>query len=368
MKKLYLGIIMLVAALGLVSCNLQAGDKISFTSLPQPVYTAGHDEAAFKASIKISVNGGAEMSLAQAEGLSNVVISGIELDEPGEHVLVVVYNNVSLTYKYQVVATEGTEVSTAAELKEALAAKAAIIEIKADIADTTRFEVIAPVTIYGNGHSVKVSGSQDSRAFNIQEQTAGTFAFYDLEVICESTQSGTRGISLYDNQNIKLVLDNVSIFNERYYALNIAGLNDNIEVVMKNGSTAGGYCAINWWASNSTLKVYDSELHGDNIHAYGNSNDFGVVVLNAQEGNDGSNNTCTFENVTLTATTTHGNTEYCVILQDFSDGGKLMANNEVSFNNCTFNQAEYEGELSPLYGFWVESSNTVYVDGEKVSK
>ena len=44
------------------------------------------------------------------------------------------------------------------------------------------------------------------------------------------------------------------------------------------------------------------------------------------------------------------------------------SDSKVIFNNCTFNQAEYEGELSPLYGFWVESSNTVYVDGEKVSK
>lgn len=366
MKKIIFSLFMLAALVGLASCTLESGSQISFTSLPQPVYNAGHTVSDFKNDIKISINGQTAVSLQQAENLyPGVVISGIELDEPGTYTLVVVYNSTCLTYKYQVVSVEATSVSTLDEFKTAIANEQVnSIKLEADITSDKRFTLTHPVTIYGNGHTIKVNTTTDDRAIDINGQKSGTFAFYDLNVVCDSTQGYARGISLFNNSNIKVIIDNTSIYCDTYYALNVASKNSNIEVVMKNGSTAGGYCAINWWASDSILKVYDTELKGENIHSKDESNNFGVVVINSQDSDTGQNNEFIFENTKLTATTLNGNSEYILILQNAQAGGNV-SENKVEFNNCIFTYATFEGVVSEFCLNHAPELNEIFVDGDK---
>lgn len=359
MKKIILSLVMALVLIVATSCSLQSGDTIKFTSLPQPVYTQGYSEEAFKKEVKVSING-YETSLDSAEG---VVIAGLDFQTVGSHTLVVVYNSASLTFDYEVVASlTTTKVADETQLREAIVAQVSVIELTANIESNDKFEFTYPVTIYGNGHKISVKGSVD-RCVNVNGVNNAKVAFYDLNVELESTASNSRGINLAKCVNVELIIDNCSVYNKNYYAINITGSNDNIVVNVKNGSTAGGYCAINWWASNSELNVFDSELKGENIHRLAKGNDFAVVVISSDSATNGKNNILNLSNVTLTATSEKGNNEYIAVIQDF---GNKADNNVINFNKCTFNQAVINNELCAKW-FMYNATSSIVVDGEKVA-
>lgn len=361
MKKIILSLVMVFVLIAAAGCSLKSGDTIKFTSLPQPVYTQGYEVGKFKDEVKVSVNG-VDFSLNNAP--EGVIISGLDFNNVGSHTLVVVYNSVSVTFDYEVVAAANTtKVAIAGELEEALKAKAAVIELTDDITSDEKFEITYPVVIYGNGNKISVDGTVD-RAVNIYNVDNAKVAFYDLNVELLSSSTFTRGVNIAECQGLELTLDNCSVYNKAYYAINITGSNDSIVVNVKNGSTAGGYCAINWWASNSELNVMDSALNGDNIHAYGPSNAFGVVVISSDDDTNGKNNVLNLTNVTLTATSKHGNNEYIGIIQNFGDG--KANDNVINFNKCTFNLAVINGVYCEEWSV-NNASSSIVVDGTKVA-
>ncbi|MBQ4571252.1 MAG: hypothetical protein IJB21_06135, partial [Bacilli bacterium] len=263
-----------------------------------------------------------------------------------------VYNSVSVTFDYEVVAVaETVKVATAGELEDALKAKAAVIELTADITSNERFVIDYSVTIYGNGNSIVVTESEDySRAIYIYNVDNTNVSLYDLRIAHDDeVGKETRGISLADCENLVLTIDNCSIYNERYYALNLAGSNINVTVNMKNGSTAGGYCAINVWGETNVINVMDSTLLGENVHTYHDSNAFATIVANSD------NHVFNFKNVTVKASSLKGNTETLV---------QITANNNVfNFDGCTFEYAEVGGVQCP-FAYNSGSGNEIYINGE----
>ena len=349
MKKLILSLVMVFVLIAAAGCSLKSGDTIKFTSLPQPVYTQGYEVEQFKNEVKVSVNG-VDFSLNNAP--EGVIISGLDFNNVGSHTLVVVYNSVSVTFDYEVVAVaETVKVATAGELEDALKAKAAVIELTADITSNERFVIDYSVTIYGNGNSIVVTESEDySRAIYIYNVDNTNVSLYDLRIAHDDeVGKETRGISLADCENLVLTIDNCSIYNERYYALNLAGSNINVTVNMKNGSTAGGYCAINVWGETNVINVMDSTLLGENVHTYHDSNAFATIVANSD------NHVFNFKNVTVKASSLKGNTETLV---------QITANNNVfNFDGCTFEYAEVGGVQCP-FAYNSGSGNEIYINGE----
>ena len=351
MKKIILSLVMALVLIVATSCSLQSGDTIKFTSLPQPVYTQGYSEEAFKKEVKVSING-YETSLDSAEG---VVIAGLDFQTVGSHTLVVVYNSASLTFDYEVVASlTTTKVANETELREALADEnVSVIELTDDITSDARFVINKATTIYGNGHTILVTESgSDSRAINIDNVDNTNVSFYDLNVAHDDKVGGyTRGISLANCESLILTIDNCSIFNERYYAINITGSNENVTLNMKNGSTAGGYCAINCWGANNVINVMDSTLLGENVHGYAADNSFATIVANTDS------HKFNFKNVTVKASSLKGNTQWLVQFT-YSD----TTNNVLNFNDCTFEYAEVAGVKCPFANRL--NDNEIYINGE----
>lgn len=349
MKKIILSLVMVFVLIAAAGCSLKSGDTIKFTSLPQPVYTQGYDETAFKEEVKVSLNG-YETSLANAEG---VIISGLDFNTVGTHTLVVVYNSVSITFDYEVVATiNPVKVADEQQLRDALSAGAAVIELTDHITSDARFVITATTTIYGNGHSLTVTESgADSRAIYINNVDYSSVSFYDLSIAHDDNVGGyTRGISVGECEGLVLTIDNCSIYNERYYAINITNSNKNVTLNIKNGSTAGGYCAINCWGENNVINVIDSTLLGENVHIYNASNSFATIVANTDS------HRFNFKNVTVKASSLKGNTENLV---QFSTAAK---GNVLNFDNCTFEYAEVGGEKCPFANRL--NDNEIYINGE----
>lgn len=351
MKKIILSLVMVFVLIAAAGCSFESGDTVKFTSLPQPVYTQGYNEDTFKKEVKVSLNG-YETSLANAEG---VLISGLDLDTVGTHTLVVVYNSVSITFEYQVVATiETVKAANEEQLRTALTNKAAVIELTANITSNARFVINSATTIYGNGYSITVTESgDDSRAINIDNVDNTNVSLYDLNIAHDDKVGGyTRGISVANCDYLVLTIDNCSIFNERYYAINITDSNKNVTLNMKNGSTAGGYCAINCWGENNVINVLDSTLLGENVHRYHESNSFATIVANTDS------HTFNFKNVTVKASSLQGNIEWLVQFSLSRDA----KGNVLNFDNCTFEYAEVGGVQCPFANRL--NNNEIYINGE----
>lgn len=350
MKKIILSLVMALVLIVATSCSLQSGDTIKFTSLPQPVYTQGYSEEAFKKEVKVSING-YETSLDSAEG---VVIAGLDFQTVGSHTLVVVYNSASLTFDYEVVASlTTTKVADETQLREALDNEnVSVIELTEDITSNQRFVINKATTIYGNGYTIKVTETgADSRAITIDNVDYNSVAFYDLNIVHVDNVGGeTRGVTLAKCEYLVLTIDNCSIFNERYYAINITPSNSNVTVNMKNGSTAGGYCAINNHGESCVFNVMDSTLLGQNIHGYGESNSFATIVAYS------NSSTFNFKNVNVKASSLQGNIEWLVQLSNVAQG------NVLNFDNCTFEYAVVNGEECPFANRL--NDNEIYINGE----
>lgn len=326
MKKLFISLLSLVAVFALAGCNLQSGDTIKFTSLPQPVYTQGYDEAAFKQEVKIMLNT-TETTLAQAEGLSDVVISGLDLETVGSHTLVIVYKSVSLTYNYQVVSSGAVKVSTMEALKKAVADGETVIELEADINLTAKLDIKGlsnDLTIYGNGHAITTTVD---RPINVTEVKDIKLAFYDLKV---ETSSAT-AFYIKNHENVTLIFDNCN-FSASSYCIKLS-IGEGLNATIKNGSVATGWAALECYTNHSTINVIDTTLIGVNKQS-GVSNNFATVVIDgngaysSNVGEAGNGSTYNFDNVTITAEA-KGDAKQSLLSIQYN-----AMNNTVNFNNC----------------------------------
>lgn len=353
MKKIILVLVMFFAVVGLASCSLTPQTTIEFSSLPETVYEAGEytdaEVEALLEKVSVTVTG-----VPEPVKLTNdiLTVSGFDkatLKTPGSYTLVVIYGSVNVTFNYTVV--ENSAPKSIENYDELVAAckNGGVYELVADLntSDSLGFAINNSLTIYGNGHNVTNSGSS-TRVFNISDVNDITVTLYDLNIL----SIGQRAVSIFNSNNVNLVLDNCQLKAE-YYALNIASKTENINVTIKNGSVSTGWAAVNCWANNSTVNVVDSKLVGLN-QSSGES--FATVVIDGGEHpnsgveprSTGQNNKFNLDNVELSAEVLTNGSQYILACQ-YGAG-----HNEVRFNDCKFtSKALWAGDLN---------SNSVYID------
>lgn len=356
MKKIILSLVMALVLIVATSCSLQSGDTIKFTSLPQPVYTQGYSEEAFKKEVKVSING-YETSLESAEG---VVIAGLDFQTVGSHTLVVVYNSASLTFDYEVVASlTTTKVSDEGELFNALKDGVAAIELTKDIEVTEHIlYILKPVIIYGNGFTVSSPNKtrifqsyRDLEGWNIPEKS--TIAFYDLTIDAQFIPSNGKDVRAVCLKNIKdctVIFDNCNL-SSIGYTLNVRDDCANTEIYIKNGSSASGWAAINCLSENCEITVMDSNLYSYNT-LDDPSNSFATIVLY------GPNSTINVTNSIISAEQKGAAIQNIAGIWEYEDAGITPINSTINFTNCKFNSNNPE----KLFRF--DSGNTIIVDGE----
>lgn len=174
-----------------------------------------------------------------------------------------------------------------------------VIEIKKDLVIDGK----KPDSGSANGENCyTVSTSVADRVFNVNQAEDLSLVFQNLQILSESEEAYTRGISLYQSKNIQVELENVKL-TAGYYALNIASENKGITAELDH-SLLEGWCAFQLW-SPSKVSVKNSILNGNNNKSYNQDgwNDFSTIVINQ----DATESEVTVENSTITASTGTGN-------------------------------------------------------------
>lgn len=189
-------------------------------------------------------------------------------------------------------------------------------------------EVKQNLTIIGEGdNKVKIHcPSNGDRVVNATKNTTPiTLQFKNVDLIGPTTGTYTRGISFYQNSEITLVMDGCGA-SANYYAINVASENEKTNVLIKNASLIGGWCAFQTWSSNTTATFEDCTLIGNNDKSYNAEgwNNFATVVINE----NATGVELTFKNCRIEANQTTGNKQY--LLSARASGSK------VTLNDCTF--------------------------------
>lgn len=383
MKKIILSFLMLVSLFTLASCMVTSESKISFAKLPNAVYVANEVNDIMEDAQVIVPGSTTPVTLSEAKRMG-CVVTGIS-SEVGTHTLVVTFQSFSVTFTYEVT-SEHLIAKSEQQLRDYLENKAPIIELDfVDDAITTAvpFVIDYPVVIFGNGNSITVQNQvKQSSALFIKNITSGTVALYDLTLAFIGGGGKTTGLDVSNCKNMKLLMDNTSVSCSNYYALNIVNQNEEIEVVMKNGSTAGGYCALYWSAKNSTFKVYDSSLNGHNNASEGASNNFAIIACYTKRVTDNSynlpggiaqNNTFEFYNVSFTATSESLNQNNIISLGNYYNSTKLedsFAETDATGNKFIFEGCQFSNNTTTPFAsldFVGEADTVVIIDGEEKS-
>ena len=143
-----------------------------------------------------------------------------------------------------------------------------------------------------------------------------------VDVVGPTSGTYTRGVSVYNNSNeVTIIADNSSI-SASYYALNIAGGNDNVKVITRN-TTLTGWCAFQTHSAGTKATFENCTLIGNNDNAEG-WNDFATVVINENV----PNTELTFNNCRIEANQTTGNKQYLLSVR--------AAGAKVTLEDCTF--------------------------------
>ena len=236
--------------------------------------------------------------------------------------------------QYDAGAEYAIPVATADELTAALANGQNVI-LTAPIQMPEVIEVKGDITIYGGENGQLLVPDNADRVINIAENTEPlTLTLSNVDVVGPTSGSYTRGISVYGNQNVTIVVDNSSV-SANYYALNIASENENVKVVVKN-TTLTGWCAFQTWSAGTKATFENCTLIGNNDKDYNADgwNDFATVVINE----DTTNVELTFKDCRIEANQTTGNKQYLMSVR--ASGAK------VTVDGCTFfaDGAEIAGE------------------------
>ena len=221
----------------------------------------------------------------------------------------------------------------------------ATVTLLSNIEIDKRQSIDKTLIIDGQGkYYIKVINKGDDRVLDISNTVNVTLTLKDVTIDGSGCKNSyDRGVSMYGNTNVKLVLDGATV-TSLYYAINVAGANNGVNVEATNSSVAAGWSAFNVW-SPATITVSGGELSGNNDKGYNNDgwNNFGTIVMN--EGSAGSK--LDIEDATITAKM-NGNLQ---LLLDIRDD-----NIEMSFKNVTFKSvgttaedARYKFNMIGLY-------------------
>ena len=177
------------------------------------------------------------------------------------------------------------------------------------------------------------------------------------------TQNYPRGIQVNGGcTGVKLTLDNIVISKVSYYAINVCN-NAGVELSITS-SKITGWGALNLWSADYKVYVSNCELTGHNDKAYGNSNSFGVVILEGDTTHKTSDHSSTIDveivNTKITATTIgQGNKQWCIL---FNDG---CTSNNVKLTKCTF---VYNNDEDTFLLRDDGEGNNLYIDGVKTTE
>ena len=216
-------------------------------------------------------------------------------------------------------------VSTAAELKAAVE-EGKNISLTQDVQLDECIELTNDLFIQGNGKTLKApDNAEGQRVVNLKDSAEDhTITLYGVNLEGPTAGTNTRGISFYNNSGkVRVVMDNCSV-SANYYAVNVAGLNKDIEITIRN-STITGWCAAQTWSEKSKLTFENCTITGINDKTYNEAgwNNFATIVVNS----DAAGSVLNFKNCQIVATQTTGNVQYFL---------SLRAACEVTLDNCSF--------------------------------
>lgn len=194
-----------------------------------------------------------------------------------------------------------------------------VITVLKDIEETEAIEIKKSLTINGNNYSVKCPNGYGERVINVNENSNDiNLIINDFKIVGPTSGEYTRGLSVWQNTGkVYIELNNCEL-SANYYALNIAGANNHVEVLV-NDSSLVGWCAAQSWSSNANFTFNDSKLVGNNDKGYNADgwNDFATLVINK----DAKNNNVILNNCIIEANQTTGNMQYLSSIR--SSGNKF---------------------------------------------
>ena len=225
---------------------------------------------------------------------------------------------------YDEKATYATSVSSAADLAAAITDGGDVVLTQNVVMDR-RLSITGDTTIYGNGAStISVADSlKDNRVITVNDNTDATTL--TLSGVTIDGTNVERGLSVFTNNNLNIVVDNSSVSAKYPFSLG----NDNTNLVLNvSNSTLTGYGALNNFAPGANATFENCTLIGNNMWS-GTSDDFATIVIN-NSNDDGvaSNTTLTFKDCRIEAKQNGSAIEY--FLSARASGAK------VTFENCTF--------------------------------
>ena len=155
-----------------------------------------------------------------------------------------------------------------------------------------------------------------------------------------------------------IVADNSSV-SANYYALNIAGENDNVTATIRN-TTLTGWCAFQTWSAGTKATFENCTLIGNNDKTYNADgwNNFATVVINE----DTTNVELTFKDCRIEANQTTGNKQYLMSVR--ASGAKVNLDGCTFFANGTEIADEDLGNYLNIYS--VASDLVLTIDGSVI--
>lgn len=172
-------------------------------------------------------------------------------------------------------------VSNTAELVDVVKGGATTVLINNDIELPEQLEVNGTLTIVGDGESTIYSGANGTRVVNVADQTDALLVIDNINLVVDNNLTYTRGISFYNNDGLDVTIKNSTIVNNSYYAINVAGENEEVVINIED-SEITGYAALNIWSAGTIVNVKNSTLTGINKSANVEGNIFGTIVINAE--------------------------------------------------------------------------------------
>ena len=301
-----------------VEGNAKLLEAIEFTCNGLDMNTEGHLKAGETSSALTIMGHMKETAGNEYQGLSidGIGITVVATQDTVEHD--------SNDNQYDDGAEYATPVSTQEELLVALA-KGENVVLTQQVTLPDAIEVAGNVTIYGSENgTLSIPDGDSKRVININEQIEPvTLTLSGVNVEGPKNGTYTRGISVYGNKNVTIVVDNSSV-SASYYALNIASANENVKAVIKN-TTLTGWCAAQTHSANAKMTFENCTLTGNNDKTYNADgwNNFATIVVNETAG--GSE--LTFNYCTIEANQTTGNVQNLI---------SIRADSTINCDGCTF--------------------------------
>lgn len=233
-----------------------------------------------------------------------------------------------------------------------------------DITLSNRITASGDLTINGEGNALIVERTSTSsdRVIDLSNTAEKvTITLNNVALVGPTTGSYNRGISLYKNKDVTVVLNNCSV-STNYYALNVAGLNENVNIVIKNTDLTG-YAAINLW-SKSNITLENCTITGINHWNVNFDNDFAVVVFTFDVTTSSAGSNLTFKNCKFVSDT-YGNKEYFfrVAVDDITinlENCEFIYNNTDVTDTVKSDIANGKSQGGSNYLMWYEGRNTVF--------